>query len=418
MPYSTGFWESVWPAFNKWRKTRWPFRVLVIVLIFGFPLFERVRGHLLISDLVEIACRAIYIGYIPQAEHALCRFYKASEANRLHTMIVRYADANMNATLDADEMSFLREEGCDLREIRKRGTRADLEILARDARKLGLLPKAYSAKKARRAAFFTARCETEMEFDPQISEVYALIRATNSIVPRYSEKQKESLKYQIDEEQFKLLEPDYLSWKTWAGKIDSAFYELNSVIGPIVTTISWFFLSVFASVLAAVNIRKYKKIPALIASLAILVLLLLLSGKIPYSKLSSLSWFNYEGVRIYFLLFSLICLSVAAALIGERLSEYAKNLRVWNIGAAAVAGIAMASLCWSFCFYHPCHYCYGGIGSMLTPSTIFQKMNIYDALSFFLIIAALLISTGLTVFLYNYRRKRMPDHIPDTGKGN
>ena len=176
--------KVAWTYFNGWRKKYWLTRTLIILLIFTPILYEKLRGHLIICDLVKIACDSIFYGSIPQSENALCRYYKIVEIKRLQTSIIVYADKNQNGILDRDEMELLKSRGCNTEEIQKSVIKANMDKLADDAGRLGLLPPAYSTTQIRRNAFNAANSETEFAFNPLKDEVYDLIERMNWIYPK------------------------------------------------------------------------------------------------------------------------------------------------------------------------------------------------------------------------------------------
>jgi len=39
------WYARAWQGFNTWRRKRWPFRLLVLLLIFAWPVGERLGGR-------------------------------------------------------------------------------------------------------------------------------------------------------------------------------------------------------------------------------------------------------------------------------------------------------------------------------------------------------------------------------------
>ena len=107
------FLNKSWSSFNKWRKKYMLIRIIILLAIFSLPIYERLRGHWLITDLVRYACTGIFAASIPQSEYALCRYYKFREKARLQKLIFTYTDTNHDGKITAEETELIKKAGID-----------------------------------------------------------------------------------------------------------------------------------------------------------------------------------------------------------------------------------------------------------------------------------------------------------------
>ncbi len=388
--------KIAWTYFNGWRKKYWFTRTLVILLLFSPLLYERCRGHLIICDLVRIACDAILADTVPQYENALCKYYKILEIKRLQITIVVFADKNQNGILDADEIEFLKSKGCDTEEIQESVTKANMDKLAENAGKLGLLPPAYSTTQIRKNAFYAAHSETEFELKPLIDEVYDLIDRMNCFFPKFTEKQMNELNTSFAEEfTQKPFVIDFYSWPTWRNGLLSFICEFTSILGPLIATALWFSISMMIGLFFAIIFKRYKKFMSIIASLLFLFLLLYLRHNIPRSLSNN---------SILYHIFALAIFSIVAGLSGFKISRHIKDKVKWRILTVLIIGFLI--ILWSFNLdfmlsdLYP--FCWG-IGCLIYPISPTQ----INSFSWNLIIFATILILISVAFLYRYYRSEI-----------
>lgn len=402
--------KVAWTYFNGWRKKYWLTRTLIILLIFTPILYEKLRGHLLICDLVELACNAILSSSIPQSENALCKYYKIVEIKRLQTSIFVYADKNQNGVLDADEMELLKSKGCNTAEIQKVAFKANMDKLADDAGRLGLLPPSYSTTLIRRNAFNAAHSETEFTYNPLKDDVYDLIKRTNWIYPKFTEKQMNELNLNSTEVAgFKEspLVPDLCSWSTWKHGLKYFLYGISSKFGPLIATTLWFSISIMLGLFSAITFKSYRKLMSVLASLMFLSLILYFRGSIPTS-------FHINSIQ-YGFLSALVIFSIVAGLTGFKISRHVKDKIKWRILTPLIIGflIILWSLNLDSLFYNLYYFGGWGIGYLISPLTAKQISGIDPHNTFSLnsqIFAIILILSSLG-FLYIYYQNEIFNFI-------
>lgn len=391
------FWKHLkiaWTYFNGWRKKYWLTRTLIILIIFSTLIYDNISGKWVICDLVKIGCDAIFYGSIPKSENALCKYYKIVEIKRLQTSIIVYADKNQNGVLDADEIEFLKSRGCDTEQIRNSVIKADMDTLAYDAGRLGLLPPAYSTTQIRKNAFNAAHSETEFTFNPMKDEVYGLIERMSWLCPKFTEKQMNELKMHLTETEFneRLVAPDYLSWRTWGNGLKCFLYAFPSLFGPLIATVLWFSISIMIGLFFAITFKSHRKLMSALASLVFLFFIVYLRGNIPIILSNNL--FHY-----YFL--SLGIFSIVAGLTGFKISIYVENRRKWQILTPLIIGLLI--IAWSFnldFLFKGIYCCYGwGFGSLISPSSVTQ-FNSFSQNSATFATVFILIYLGFLVIYY------------------
>lgn len=390
-----------WTYFNGWRKKYWLTRTLIILLIFTPILYEKLRGHLIICDLVKIACDSIFYGSIPQSENALCRYYKIVEIKRLQTSIIVYADKNQNGILDADEIEFLKSKGCNTEEIQKSVINADMDKLADDAGKLGLLPPAYSTTQIRKNAFNASHSETEFTFNPLKDEVYDLIERMNWLYPKFTEKQMNELKLNPSERiglKGSPVTPDLCSWKTWANGFKYVLYGFTSTFGPLVSTVLWFSISIMLGLFSAITFKSYRKSMSVLVSLIFLSIMLYLNGNFP----TSLANYSMLTTRTYYLS-ALVIFSIVAGLTGFKISRSIQDKTKWRILTPLIIGFLMILLSLNLDFlFREFYSLFGwGVGSLISPISATQYLATFA-------IIFILIYLG---FLYIYYQNEISDFI-------
>ncbi len=407
--------KVVWTYFNQWRKKYWLTRTIIILLIFFPILFEKIRGHETISDLVKIACDAIFAGSIPMCEDATCKYYKTVEKKRLQTTAFTFADRNQNGKLDADEIEFLKSKGCDVDELQKQAIKADMDRLAEDAGRLGLLPPAYSTKQIRKIAFNTAHSETEFTFKPLTDEVYDMIERTNWFFPKYTPKQIAEIKMDYADRGFNeyFLVPDYGTWETWKFGTLTFLNILFGTYGPIITLSLWFLMSIILGLFSAITTRKYRKSTAILSCLLFLWLIVSLRGAMPTYM---------TNITIYCNLFALAVFSTIAGLTGYRISEYVKNRIKWQILSALAIGFLM--ILWSLNLDRYFYSLYGfmgdEVGCFVSPVNA-RQINYMVEYSPYLYISAIMSALLILIplcLLYTHYRKQIFDFFSGLNRRN
>jgi hypothetical protein len=395
--------KVAWTYFNRWRKKYWFTRFLIILLVFSPILYEKLRGHLIICDLVKYACDAIFSGGIPPYENALCKYYKIVEIKRLQSSIIVFADKNQNGVFDADEIEFLKSKGCDAGETQKPVLKANMDKLAGDAGKLGLLPPAYSTTQIRKNAFNAAHSETEFFFKPLTDSVYDVIARMNWLYPRLTEKQINELKTNYTEEQFREnpAVPDYRTWATWRNGLVNFLYGIAWKFGPMTSVTLWFSISIMLGLFSALTFKSHRKFMSVFASLIFVFFI----GSFPTTLANNSDLYN---------LFALAIFSMVAGLIGFKISGYIENKIKWRILSALIVGFLL--ILWSFnldslFFHNPYFLFYDGIGRLVSPVTVrdFSGITPQDAFSLnSAIFATILIIVSLG-FLCTYYQEEILD---------
>lgn len=354
--------KKVWRGFNYWRKKYWFTRTLIIILLFTPLLYEKIRGHLIICDLVKIACEGIFVATLPQYEHALCRFNKFKEKRRLQTSIIDYADKNKNGVLDQNEIVLLSQHGCEVGEIQKKPLDLDLDKLAINADLLGLLPPGYSTSEIRMNAFFAAHAESEYFYNPLKNEVYDLIDRSNWIVPHFTKKQKKMYKLFYGKN---LEGPDYTTWKTWEFGISYFIGGLTWIFSPFLFFVYWFAISVLISFTVSMSFLRYKKIIFISTSLIFLLLLVTMRGG--YNSYSNSMYPFWNTFSYCCFVFSLTCFSVVSGLTACKILTYVKNKELWRISALFLFGLLMFVRNFDIKNYYRISW-YSCLGDMVAPS--------------------------------------------------
>lgn len=395
-----------WTYFNGWRKKYWLTRTLIILLLFLPILYEKFRGHPIVCDLVKYACEAIISNNVPQCEYTLCKYYKIVEIKRLQTSIIVYADKNQNGVLDADEIALLKSKGCNTDEIQKSVLNADMDKLADDAGRLGLLPPAYSTTQIRKNAFNAAHSETEFAFKPLTDEIFDLIERMNWFYPRLTEKQINDLKICYTEKELREspVVPNYCSWATWRMGLRFFLYGFTEPFGPLIATMLWFSISIMLGLFSAITFKSYRKLMSALASLIFLFFILYLGDNL-IVKLSMGSLFMQ-----YNLLFGLLIFSIVAGLIGFNISRYVKDKIKWRILTAMIIGFLIIP--WSFNLDFQLSFGWG-IGCLVSPVTgkLISGVNACNTFSQNSIMFAESLILVSLVFLLKYYQNEISDFI-------
>lgn len=208
---------GVWQPFNRWRRERWPVRVVVILLIGSYFLAFRLIGPN-IPGLLRIAVQGIFLGCEGRLVTSGARFHKAREADRLRRSLRVYLDANPDADV-----------GLARADLEGPALDADLDALVDAARRAGLVPAGYTARDIRRAAFSVGWSEADRLFAPARREI---------------------------EKQISEAEPSPRNWSVsswWQTAVFLFGFGMGLLgLADWVTAVAWLFLCYFAARLAVV----------------------------------------------------------------------------------------------------------------------------------------------------------------------
>jgi hypothetical protein len=153
--------RCVWRAFNGWRRRRWHVRVLVLLLIFGPTMYERLAHRMLLVRLVRIACDAILLAGTPPAEYHLRRYYRAQEAWRLQQVLTLALDADGDGALAGEEAAETRRLGLGPEDLSEPSRGENLCALIAAAREAGLVPAGYTEREVLWRTYYAARGRAE-----------------------------------------------------------------------------------------------------------------------------------------------------------------------------------------------------------------------------------------------------------------
>ncbi len=213
------WYARAWRGFNTWRRNRRPFRLLVLLLIFGIPVTDLVFGWPDgIVRLVRIAVNAMYLDSAPRVRYHYEEYYNAQNAALLRHLLWRELDRNGDGVLEASERERARAAGLDPSQLTAPVVRADLGHLAAAARALNLVPSWYTARSLQQEASYAARAKAE-ELD---AEWWAQVNARFAEVEAW---------------------PDYTKWETWKNGIlvfKWTLLESASSLGVGIWLLVWF----------------------------------------------------------------------------------------------------------------------------------------------------------------------------------
>ncbi len=169
---------EAWAAFNEWRLKGWPFRVVVLLLIFAVPLYERLSGNELMAKLVGYAIESTMMNCEPKLANAKYHYYKIRDIQALRYDIKSYFETGSYAegVMDGEEFAILRLEGINPADLRRPSTyayasSARMERLADFAKRYAIVSPNYSVKELRKRAFFAAQAEVQMDNAPAKAEI-------------------------------------------------------------------------------------------------------------------------------------------------------------------------------------------------------------------------------------------------------
>ena len=395
------FFKKLWSGFNHWRRKYCFTRTLIIILIF-FPLtYELLSEHLIIRDLVRIACDGIFVSSIPQSENALCKYYKFKEKRRLQFQIKKFADKNGDKILDKDEIAVLKNRGCDIDAIFQRATALDLNKLAKNATILGLLPPGYSTKKVRLKAFFAAHAENEYFYNPLKEKVYHLLEQGGRFFPEYSAEEMAMFQRVYSDEELAsgTVFPNYGSWGTWKHGALVFGENIKYLFAPSSAFMTWFIVSLLISLLIKLHFEKYTTILSIAGSLLFLYLTLHMQNFKNLYYFGDIHVF-WNIITFWIAMFSLVCLSVAAALYGMKIGQLIKNRALWRIIVLFLLGLAIFIRNLNILSYSGISW-YSGFGDYVKPSS-YIGITIWNEV---LLISFIIMATALIKGWFYYGDK-------------
>jgi hypothetical protein len=200
--------SRLWHGFNRWRCRRWHVRVLILLLIFSSPLYERLSGDLLIVRLTRIACDAVQLASQPSVAWYKARYYRSQEFHRLQWMLRREFDSNRNGQIEPAEADRASKEGIESGLLTRPSVDADLGEIADMAKQIGLLPLDYSAAGMEWQAYCRARAEADLMDRRERREIDALLERRD----RW---------------------PDYTRWKTWERGLAYFLQGLDGMVSAL-----------------------------------------------------------------------------------------------------------------------------------------------------------------------------------------
>ena len=156
--------KTAWLAFNHWRRSAFPFRqtVLLIILVFASGLPERAittNHSLLINQWAWDACQAMRNYCEPQVESAYLHYYRARENQRLQNELRVRIQGGLQLSPD------------DLAVVNARPSKVDNKLLFDIAKRHGIISTGVSQREYMRSMWAASLSMTAMEFDKGWDEV-------------------------------------------------------------------------------------------------------------------------------------------------------------------------------------------------------------------------------------------------------
>lgn len=242
-----------WRPFNRWRRERWPVRVIILVMLGAYS----IAGSLPILKLMRMAIDGILGGSEPALVIAGARACKAQEADRLRRALRAYLDADRDGMIRAEERARAQALGMDPAHLDGPVLKADLNSLVDAARRAGLVSASCTARRIRRQAFYVGRSEAEDALRPYKAEIEQFMARGWRVPGNWS----------------------VSSW--WRGAVvlfSSGMHILG--VADWLTAVGWLFLCYFAArlavILAGEGARRFapSATPGLILVLGVLAWLL------------------------------------------------------------------------------------------------------------------------------------------------
>ena len=339
--------RTAWRTFNHWRRSTFPFRltVLLILLVFAGGALERVmtENHsLLINQMVWDACRAMR-GYCePRVASAYLHYYRARENQRLQ-----------RGLRDRIQVGGLQLSPGELAAVNSKPSRVDNKILFDIARRHGIIAAGVSQREYMRTLWAASLSMTAMEFDKDWSEVRQEVFSTCNL---------------------------FGGKRDWRLGIERSGYVLAEILPlPLSTTVPWFIICL---TLAFIAVGKTdRKLRYGLAILLPVIFTLLLSIPAWFEH----TWYNrlffektwHGSVVIYFIL-----LACAAGILGIRLRRFMLKHGADDMVQVLLLFIAGILLLFPFGFYPDRRIVYWWGDESFLPGYIFRHLSSYTTLLF------------------------------------
>ena len=316
--------KTAWRAFNHWRRSAFPFRltVLLILLVFACDLPWRVitpNHSPLINELVWIACKAIRYSSEPRVPSAYLHYYRARENQRLQNELRVRMQGGLRLSPD------------DLAVVNARPSKVDNKLLFEIGKRHGIISPGVSQREYMRSMWAASLSMTAMEFDKDWDEVKHDVFNTGKL--------------------FGGRRGD------WNVGIERFGYVLAEILPlPLSATVPWFIICLTLAYIAAGNSgHKWRKMMAVLLPV-IFTLLLFTSRSTVYGVYNLLCldggvWGMY--IAIYFLV-----LSVIAGILGIRLKHFLLKHNADDIVKVLLLLVAGALLMFPFSFFPESHHFY------------------------------------------------------------
>ncbi len=282
--------KAAWLAFNHWRRSAFPFRltVLLLLLVFSTGLFERaITGNHspLINELVWIACQAIRNACEPSVESAYLHYYRARENQRLQS--------DLRARIQSGGLSLSPDE---LASVNAMPSKVDNKLIFDIAKRSGIISAGVSQREYMRSLWAASLSMTAMEFDKDWDEVKQAVFNTGRL---------------------------FSGQRDWQAGVELFVYILIMIAPiPLTATVPWFVLCL---TLAFIAVRNPLSRPQRILAIVLPVLLTLIWTSRPLIDIFQTTGYrhwDYSGtLRFYYIAYFLI-LSVITGILGIRLRKW------------------------------------------------------------------------------------------------
>ncbi len=238
------WYARAWRSFRTWRRERWRFRVLALLLIFAWPLTARICHIEIVARLVRVATDAIRLSSA-SPQYYYYRAYKARDAALLLHMLRRELDRDHNGVLDAAERARAKGAGLDVAQFDVPLPHADLDQIVAAAQALKLVPHSYTADMLRHRDFYAAQAkdrELEARWRRMVDAEFARFYAW----------------------------PDYTKWATWQWGIVRFAARLSGLSAALGVSVALLILFL-AAVAVSAQFRWHRLVGCVVVLAAILV---------------------------------------------------------------------------------------------------------------------------------------------------
>ena len=360
--------KIAWRAFNNWRRSAFPFRltVLLILLVFTTGLLERVitENHSpLINELVWIACKAIRNASQPPISSAYLRYYRARENQRLQSNL-RDRMHSGGVLLSPDEMAA----------VNTMPSKVDNKIMFDIAKRHGVISAGVSQLEYMRSLWAASLSMNSMEFDKKWDEVKHDVFSSGKLFDRN---------------------------RNWSYGVYLFVYNLMMIAPiPLTATVPWF---VICLTLAFIAVRNPTSKPQRMLAIALPILLTLIWTSQYLINLfqPAHSWLNYfRPMHLSYILYFSI-LSVIPGILAIRLRKWTNKHGFIDKVLPCLMFIAGVLLIFHpmLCSYGPPEYTFWGF----PPGNILLNISSSVMLLFYLTGAVMII---YSIKLYFFRKQK------------